>query len=94
MIVSGMFAKGSFGVATNMIDFMQWGDGGIGREGLAVTNGFWTAGTFINITPPYEFTGGAADFGVNFWDTLLGVEDISDNTKFSISPNPASDILQ
>lgn len=82
--------SGSFGVAANMIDFTQWGAGGIGRESLAVTNGFWTAGTFINVSPPYEFTGGTSDFGVGFWDTLLSVDDISNNSKFSISPNPAS----
>ncbi|MBR9915040.1 MAG: T9SS type A sorting domain-containing protein [Algicola sp.] len=81
---------GSFGTAANMIDFTQWGSGGNGRENLAVQNGFWTAGTFINVSPPYEFTGTVTDYGVAFWDTLLGVEDINDNTKFSISPNPAT----
>lgn len=81
---------GSFGSAANMIDFVQWGAGGIGREGLAVTNGFWTAGTFINVAPPYEFTGSATNFGVTFWDTLLSVEGFEDLTKFEISPNPAS----
>ncbi|MCK8479439.1 T9SS type A sorting domain-containing protein [Psychroserpens algicola] len=84
---------GSFGVAANMIDFTQWGAGGIGRESQAVSNGFWTAGTFINVAPPYEFTGGNTDFGVNFWDTLLSVDDIGDTNKFSISPNPASSHL-
>ncbi|MCD2259943.1 T9SS type A sorting domain-containing protein [Psychroserpens luteolus] len=81
---------GGFGVAANMIDFTQWGAGGIGREAQAVANGFWTAGTFINVAAPYEFTGGSADAGVTFWDTLLGVDDFDEINKFTISPNPAS----
>ena len=81
---------GNFGTASNMVDFVQWGAGGIGREAQAVTNGFWTAGTFINVTAPYEFTGGASDFGVTFWDTLLSVDDFDTISKFAISPNPAS----
>ncbi|OUS01914.1 hypothetical protein A9Q86_04490 [Flavobacteriales bacterium 33_180_T64] len=81
---------GSFGDAANMVDFIQWGAGGIGRESQAVTNGFWTAGTFINIASPYEFTGSATDYGVGFWDTLLDVEDFDGITKFAITPNPAS----
>ena len=42
------------------------------------------------MAPPYEFNGGATDFGVNFWSTLLSVENFEDISKFSISPNPAS----
>ena len=81
---------GGFGTAANMIDFTQWGEGGLGREAQAVSNGFWTAGTFINVAPPYEFTGGVNDTGVTFWDTLLSVENFEDITNFNISPNPAS----
>lgn len=84
---------GSFGSAANMIDFTQWGSGGNGREGLAVTNGFWTAGTFINVAPPYEFTGTVADFGVNFWQTTLSTEDLNSSPKFSVYPNPSNNIL-
>ena len=81
---------GGFGQAANMVDFTQWGSSPNGRESVAVTKGIWTAGTFINVAPPYEFNGGATDFGVNFWSTLLSVENFEDISKFSISPNPAS----
>lgn len=84
---------GNFGVAANMVDFMQWGSGGIGRESVAVTAGFWTAGTFINIAPPYQFNGAATDFGVNFWQTLLSVDDLNASSSFSVYPNPSSSVL-
>nr|WP_321223120.1 T9SS type A sorting domain-containing protein [uncultured Psychroserpens sp.] len=80
---------GNFGSAANMIDFTQWGSGGNGRESQAVQNGFWTAGTFINVSAPYEFIGGANDTGVAFWDTLLGANGFDNINKFNISPNPA-----
>ncbi|MDG5492119.1 T9SS type A sorting domain-containing protein [Psychroserpens sp. SPM9] len=83
-------ATGNFGSDTSMVDFVQWGSSPNGRESVAVTKGIWTAGTFVNVSPPYEFTGGASDTGVTFWDTLLSVENPSDINKFSISPNPAS----
>lgn len=82
--------SGNFGTAANMLDFMQWGSGGNGREGVAVTKGIWTAGTFVNVAAPYEFTGSMSDTGVTFWDTLLSVENPNDINKFTISPNPAS----
>ncbi|WP_299334419.1 T9SS type A sorting domain-containing protein [uncultured Psychroserpens sp.] len=81
---------GSFGLAANMIDFVQWGSSPNGRESVAVTKGIWTAGTFVNVSAPYEFTGGVSDSGVAFWDTLLNVGEVDDITKFEISPNPAS----
>ncbi|WP_047547696.1 T9SS type A sorting domain-containing protein [Psychroserpens sp. Hel_I_66] len=81
---------GGFGTAANMLDFTQWGSGGNGRENVAVSKGIWTAGTFINVAPPYEFVGGASDIGVTFWDTLLNVDNFEEVTKFNISPNPAS----
>lgn len=84
---------GSFGIASNMIDFVQWGSGGNGRESLAVANGFWTAGTFINVAPPYQFNGGVSDFGVGFWDTLLSVDDLIGLSNFNLYPNPTKTIL-
>ena len=84
---------GGFGTAANMIDFVQWGAGGIGRESLANTNGLWTSGTFIDVASPYEFTGSESNFGVTFWDTLLSVDDFQDLSRFEISPNPATQNL-
>tara|TARA_R110000751_G_scaffold306182_1_gene424049 strand:+ start:898 stop:1662 length:765 start_codon:yes stop_codon:yes gene_type:complete len=84
---------GNFGTAANMLDFTQWGSGGNGRENVAVAAGIWTAGTFINVAAPYEFNGTATDFGVNFWDTLLSVDDLNASTRFSVYPNPSSSII-
>ena len=58
---------GSFGSASNMVDFVQWGAGGIGREGLADSKGLWTAGTFISGFDPYNYVGNGTDNGAGFW---------------------------
>ncbi|MGK0322042.1 MAG: hypothetical protein ACJAR4_000061 [Psychroserpens sp.] len=84
---------GNFGVAANMVDFTQWGAGGLGREAQAVQNNFWTAGTFINVVGPYEFNGAVGDFGVSFWDTLLSVDDLNTSSNFNVYPNPTNSIL-
>ncbi|WP_299334410.1 T9SS type A sorting domain-containing protein [uncultured Psychroserpens sp.] len=84
---------GNFASASAMVDFVQWGNGGLGRESVAVSKGIWTAGTFVNIAPPYEFTGGASDFGVNFWNTLLSVDDLEASSSFSLYPNPTNSVL-
>lgn len=56
-----------FTSATSMKDYMEWGSGGHTREGLAVTNGFWTAGQFVPNDPGFTYTGGGADHGASFW---------------------------
>ena len=38
---------GAFGNADNILDYMQYGAGGHGRETVAETAGFWTAGEFV-----------------------------------------------
>ncbi|MEL6653819.1 MAG: hypothetical protein AAFQ87_23735, partial [Bacteroidota bacterium] len=43
----GIYSTNSFGSATAMQDFMQYGAGGIGRENVAVSKGIWTAGDFV-----------------------------------------------
>ena len=84
---------GNFGTAANMVDFMQWGAGGQGRENVAVAKGIWTAGTFVNVAPPYSFTGSAVDTGVTFWDTLLSVDDLEATSSFTVYPNPTDTVL-
>jgi hypothetical protein len=85
--------SGSFGSAANMVDFTQWGSAGNGRESVAVSAGLWTAGTFINLAPPYEFNGGAGDSGVNFWSTSLSVNNLDSRSRFTIFPNPSNSIM-
>jgi len=62
-------ASGSFASAANMLDFVQWGSGGNGREGVAASAGLWLAGEFISTAPPYFFSGDAPDFGLLFWSS-------------------------
>ena len=59
--------SGSFADAANMVDFMQYGAAGIGRESVAVTKGIWTAGEFIDDSSPFTYTGGGDDRGASFW---------------------------
>ncbi|WP_299225229.1 T9SS type A sorting domain-containing protein [uncultured Psychroserpens sp.] len=85
--------SGSFGLAANMVDFMQWGSGGNGRENVAVNKGIWTLGTFIDVTPPYQYTGNGSQNGAQFWDSLLSVEDFENLSGFKLYPNPANTTL-
>ena len=88
----GLYSTPSFASSTAMQDFTQWGSGGNGRENVAVNKGIWTAGTFINLPAPYEYTGDGAQNGVSFWDTLLGIDDFSVN-QFRILQDPSSSKL-
>jgi len=88
-----------FGVATNMVDFMQYGDsfsGASGRENEAVSQGFWTAGDFILGDPaPWSYIGNGTQNGVTFWaSTTLGINDEFLNAALSIYPNPATETLK
>ena len=89
----GLYTSSAFSSPAAMIDYMQWGSAGHGREGVAQSAGVWTAGTFINVAPPFEFIGSGNDFGVNFWQTSLSINDAELGAGFALSPNPASDYL-
>ncbi|MDH5412996.1 MAG: T9SS type A sorting domain-containing protein [Flavobacteriaceae bacterium] len=89
----------SFGLATNMVDFMQYGNSfsGInGRENEAVSQGFWAASTFISGDPaPWSFNGDNTQYGVEYWSsTALGINDEFLNEVLSIYPNPVKDYLK
>ena len=43
----GLYLDGDFGNPSSMVDFVQWGGGGIGREGVAEDAEIWTAGDFV-----------------------------------------------
>ncbi len=46
----GIYTNNSdFNNASNMVDFMQYGSGGNGRESVANTKGIWTTGDFVNV---------------------------------------------
>jgi len=58
---------GIFSDALNMLDFMQWGSAGNGRESVAVVKGIWTQGDFILGPGPYNYTGDGLQNGLSFW---------------------------
>ncbi|MFN0126655.1 MAG: hypothetical protein ACKV19_08225 [Verrucomicrobiales bacterium] len=45
----GLYNSSTFSSPAAMQDFVQWGAGGIGREGVAASKGIWTAGVFLNV---------------------------------------------
>ncbi len=71
------------------------------QSNVAVAKGIWTAGDFIDpsVNPPYEYigngvqSGGGAENGTAFWQTLLSVETFEAESTFSIAPNPASTVI-
>lgn len=90
---------GGFGVAANMVDFMQYGDdfpAGLGREDEAVSQGLWVAGTFILGDPaPWIYTGSdGTQNGVNFWTSgTLSINDEKFDSEISMYPNPVKENL-
>ncbi len=94
-----IYHTASFGVATNMVDFMQYGDsfsGASGREGEAVSQGFWTAGDFILGDPaPWSYNGNGTQNGVDFWvsSSTLSINNEFLNTALSMYPNPTNSVL-
>jgi hypothetical protein len=81
-----------FGSSAAMIDYMQWGTAGHQRESVAVGAGVWDAGTFVNVAPPYEYTGDGTQNGVANWSTL-GVNDFEEFSNLNLYPNPTNSIL-
>jgi len=66
------FPSGSFGSASAMADFTQWGNSGLGRENVANAAGLWTSGDYVDMTTPwnapYTYTGTlCSDNGVSNW---------------------------
>ncbi|PIQ16075.1 MAG: hypothetical protein COW67_04915 [Flavobacteriales bacterium CG18_big_fil_WC_8_21_14_2_50_32_9] len=87
-------SSGGFGVASNMLDFVQWKTGGNGRESVAVAKGIWTAAAFVCGDPTYTYTGdgSSAQVGVSFWNGVNCTTSIEENkleNKINLFPNPA-----
>lgn len=64
----GLYLLPSFGTPAAMSDYMQY-KGVVGfREGVAVSAGLWTAGTFADgASGPYFYTGDGTENGATFW---------------------------
>lgn len=55
----------------DMIDFVQWGSAGNGREPVADAKGIWTAGNFVTGISPYTYIGDGVQTGVAFWEGTI-----------------------
>lgn len=86
----GLYETPSFGSASAMRDFIQWGASGQGRENVANSAGIWASGTFLSVavTPPYVYVGNGMENGITFWDSLLSTDDFSFKNNLSLAPNP------
>ncbi|MBQ4818438.1 T9SS type A sorting domain-containing protein [Aquimarina sp. MMG016] len=83
-------SDGGFGIATNLIDFVQWGAAGNIREPLAVAQGLWTEGDFIVGPGPYTYAGNGTQNGLGFWSacTADGGEITSGPFSFTVDGIP------
>lgn len=85
---------GAFTSTTAMLDFVQWGSGGNGRESVAVAKGIWTAGDFISGPGTYTYTGdGTSDNGLLFWQIVTGISTNNKVINSTVFPNPATNQL-
>jgi hypothetical protein len=88
----GLYSTNSFGSSTAMEDYIQWGSAGHQRESVAVAKGIWDANTFINVSPPFEYTGNGSQDGVAFWSTL-SINDLEQQSTIKLYPNPSNSVL-
>ncbi|MEO1031138.1 MAG: T9SS type A sorting domain-containing protein [Bacteroidota bacterium] len=88
----GLYNTNSFGSATAMEDYIQWGSANHQRESVAVAKGIWDVGTFINVAPPFEYTGNGSQDGVAFWSTL-SIDSFEQQNRFELYPNPSNTTL-
>lgn len=70
----GLYTGPSFGDADAIIDYVQWGTAGHGRESVAVEAGIWAEGTFVEV--PVEAvsisSAGVPGTGVEAWFADVG----------------------
>ncbi len=60
--------SGGFSDPDALVDFVQYGAGGIGREPVAVAKDIWSAGDFLTGTGPFTYQGDGTQNGLAFWD--------------------------
>ncbi len=86
---------GAFSAPDAMLDFLQWGSAGNGRESVAVTKGIWSAGDFITGNAPFTFTGEGTQHGLSFWQGTTGLFSDLTHTGYLLAyPNPTREVMQ
>ena len=88
----GLYNTNVFTSATALEDYIQWGSANHARESVAVAKGIWEDDAFLNVAPPFEYTGNGAQDGVAFWSTL-GLGDVEITERFKLYPNPSKEFL-
>ena len=83
--------SGSFSDPAAMVDFMQYGSAGNGREGEAVDAGLWTAGEFVASTSAMVWVGDCDDHSASNWIST-DINELSE-VSFNLAPNPVQDEL-
>jgi len=92
----GLYTTGSgFSNSANIVDYVEWASTGHQRSAVAVAAGVWNTGDFVDGPAPYDFTGGAGDYGSAFWDAtnpnydVTFVMDLSNETVNALGVNIA-----
>ncbi|GAA4900598.1 hypothetical protein GCM10023311_27800 [Flaviramulus aquimarinus] len=88
----GLYTTNASGFTNDMIDYLQWGSFGHQREPVANAANIWVAGTFISVSPPFEYTGTGSENGVSNWASTLSIDNFSLN-NLSIYPNPSANYI-
>lgn len=82
--------SGNFSDPSAMVDFMQYGSAGNGREPEAVIAGLWTAGDFVPSTGTLVWVGNCDNHTSASWFFPLGLDEINGN-KVSLRQEIGSD---
>ena len=101
----GLYVPGAtFSNPDDMLDFIQWGSAGNGRESVAVTKGIWTAGDYVDMTtvwqPPFVYIGAdCTENGVSFWTGndctgAIGGSNLPGSACDDGDPNTGNDVYQ
>ncbi|MFM9005414.1 MAG: hypothetical protein ACKOSR_07915, partial [Flavobacteriales bacterium] len=61
----------SFSNPASMVDFMQYGAAGQGRENVAQQAGLWQAGTFLTGSGPWSYMGDGTQNNISFWQAAV-----------------------
>lgn len=68
---------GSFATPSSMVDFVEWGASGQGRENVAIAAGYWSANTFLTGDGPFEYIGNGNASGAEQWaEQSLGTSNV------------------
>ncbi|MFK8161394.1 MAG: T9SS type A sorting domain-containing protein, partial [Lewinella sp.] len=97
----GLYTTNSFGTASALIAYLEWGSTGHRRSSLAVNNGFWSNGqvadaptgnqsTQLTINDNDELVWNLADLSVCSLNNLTNTGGSSTEARVSIFPNPVS----